>query len=192
MDRKTETRPRIGIGVTTTPNRSEYIDTWRKNFEKVKPTSYHLHIHEDVITIEKLTPKQTTQQATVKVGVITKLIEENNWLLAASGAMFRTDRSSVVCDVLTDWFNKRVEYKNAMKKAYKSGDAVGRLNPFNTRVSYDVPNMSAPSTSSLGSGSANYITVNGAIDPEGTARTIINVLNNSQSRGTLGAGALAF
>jgi hypothetical protein len=48
MDRKTETRPRIGIGVTTTPNRSEYIDTWRKNFEKVKPTSYHLHIHEDV------------------------------------------------------------------------------------------------------------------------------------------------
>jgi DNA polymerase elongation subunit (family B) len=38
--------------------------------------------------------------------------------------MFRTDRSSVVCDVLTDWFNKRVEYKNLMKKAYKSGDAV--------------------------------------------------------------------
>ncbi len=42
------------------------------------------------------------------------------------------------------------------------------------------------------SGGGNYITVNGAIDPEGTARTIINVLNNSQSRGTLGAGALAF
>lgn len=49
-------------------------------------------------------------------------------------------------------------------------------------------------TSNLASatGSANYITVNGAIDPEGTARTIINVLNNSQSRGTLGAGALTF
>jgi DNA polymerase elongation subunit (family B) len=38
--------------------------------------------------------------------------------------MFRTDKSSVVCEVLTDWFNKRVEYKNLMKKAYKSGDAV--------------------------------------------------------------------
>jgi len=34
------------------------------------------------------------------------------------------------------------------------------------------------------------ITVNGAIDPEGTARTIVNVLNNSQARGTLGAAGL--
>ncbi len=73
----------------------------------------------DTITIEKLTEKRGTQQAVVKVGVIIKLIEENNWMVAASGAMFRTDKSSVVCDVLTDWFNKRVEYKNSMKKAYK-------------------------------------------------------------------------
>jgi len=78
----------------------------------------------DTVTIEKLTEKRGTQQAVVKVGVIIKLIEENNWMIAASGAMFRTDKSSVVCDVLTDWFNKRVEYKNLMKKAYKSGDAV--------------------------------------------------------------------
>jgi hypothetical protein len=35
------------------------------------------------------------------------------------------------------------------------------------------------------------ITVNGAIDPEGTARTIVNVLNNSAARGTLGAGAFS-
>jgi hypothetical protein len=45
-------------------------------------------------------------------------------MIAASGAIFRTDKPSVVCEVLTDWFNKRVEYKNLMKKAYKSGDAV--------------------------------------------------------------------
>ena len=71
---------------------------------------------------------------------------------------------------------------------------LSNLNPFGARQSsFNVPTMTAPSTSSLGTaGSANYITVNGAIDPEGTARTIINVLNNSQSRGTLGAGALAF
>jgi hypothetical protein len=36
------------------------------------------------------------------------------------------------------------------------------------------------------------ITVNGAIDAEGTARTIIDVLNRSSSRGTLGAGKLQF
>jgi DNA polymerase elongation subunit (family B) len=78
----------------------------------------------DVITIEKLTPRQTTQQAQVKVGTLLSLIKENGWLLAASGAMFRTDRSSVVCEVLTDWFNKRVEYKNKMKAAKKAGDKV--------------------------------------------------------------------
>lgn len=42
-----------------------------------------------------------------------------------------------------------------------------------------------------GGGSTYNITVNGAIDPEGTARTIINILNNSTYRGTLGAGAFA-
>jgi hypothetical protein len=42
-----------------------------------------------------------------------------------------------------------------------------------------------------GGGSVYNITVNGAIDPEGTARTIINILNNSSYRGTLGAGAFA-
>ena len=41
-----------------------------------------------------------------------------------------------------------------------------------------------------GGGSIN-ITVNGAIDPESTARQIITLLNNSSYRGTLGAGAFA-
>jgi hypothetical protein len=40
------------------------------------------------------------------------------------------------------------------------------------------------------SSSQTNITVNGAIDPEGTARTIVNVLNNSAARGTLGAAGL--
>jgi hypothetical protein len=34
------------------------------------------------------------------------------------------------------------------------------------------------------------LTVNGAIDAEGTARTIVNTLNDSYYRGTGGAGAL--
>jgi len=44
----------------------------------------------------------------------------------------------------------------------------------------------------LGGGNNTVINLNvsGAIDPEGTARTIINTLNNSFYRGTLGAGAL--
>jgi hypothetical protein len=43
----------------------------------------------------------------------------------------------------------------------------------------------------MGGGTIN-ITVNGAIDAEGTARTIVDVLNRSNARGTLGASRLAF
>jgi hypothetical protein len=41
-----------------------------------------------------------------------------------------------------------------------------------------------------GNNSGINVTVNGAIDAEGTARTIVNVLNDSYFRGTGGAGAL--
>jgi hypothetical protein len=42
-----------------------------------------------------------------------------------------------------------------------------------------------------GRGATINLTVNGAIDPEGTARTIVNVLNNSAARGTLGAAGFS-
>lgn len=86
--------------------------------------------------------------------------------------------------------------KAAIDGFNRLGDYIGRISPFGNarQSSFDVPMAPVPSTANLGTAQsgANYITVNGAIDPEGTARTIINVLNNSQSRGTLGAGALAF
>jgi len=53
-----------------------------------------------------------------------------------------------------------------------------------------VPNTSGkiiPNGGSAGGGATINLTVNGAIDAEGTARTIIDLLNNSFSRGTLGA-----
>jgi hypothetical protein len=40
-------KTKIGIGVTTTPNRKEYVDKWLNYFQKTKPENYHLHIHED-------------------------------------------------------------------------------------------------------------------------------------------------
>ena len=79
---------------------------------------------DDLVVIEKLNESFTTSRTQVTVGKIVKMIESNNWITAASGAIFRTDKSSVVCEVLTDWFNRRVDYKNKMKKAYKSGDAI--------------------------------------------------------------------
>ena len=48
MDKHTKTNIKIGIGVTTTPNRKGYVDKWLECFNKVKPKGYHLHIHDDV------------------------------------------------------------------------------------------------------------------------------------------------
>jgi hypothetical protein len=46
--------------------------------------------------------------------------------------------------------------------------------------------------SAMGGGTVINLTVNGALDAEGTARTIVNLLNRSNARGTLGANRLAF
>jgi hypothetical protein len=57
------------------------------------------------------------------------------------------------------------------------------------------PNASGaiiPNSAMGGNGTTINLTVNGAIDPEGTARTIVDVLNRSTARGTLGAGAFSY
>ena len=53
-------------------------------------------------------------------------------------------------------------------------------------------NGSITPNNKLGGNTTINLNVTGAIDPEGTARSIINVLNNSYYRGTNGAAALVF
>jgi hypothetical protein len=85
-------------------------------------------------------------------------------------------------------------------RVFGGGRAAG--GPVNAGTTYLVgergPELFTPSGSGTiisnnrlggGGGSVN-ITVNGALDPEGVARQIITILNNSSYRGTLGAGAL--
>jgi hypothetical protein len=85
-------------------------------------------------------------------------------------------------------------------RVFGGGKAAG--GPVNAGTTYLVgergPELFTPSGSGTiipnnrlggGGGSVN-ITVNGALDPEGVARQIITILNNSSYRGTLGAGAL--
>jgi DNA polymerase elongation subunit (family B) len=74
------------------------------------------------IIIEKLTKNKEVKTSTIKVNKLVKYIESNGILVAASGALFDPSKESVVCEVLSDWFDKRVEYKSKMKEAYKSGD----------------------------------------------------------------------
>lgn len=57
------------------------------------------------------------------------------------------------------------------------------------------PNASGaiiPNGAMGGTGTTINLTVNGAIDPEGTARTIVDVLNRATARGGSGAGAFAY
>lgn len=96
-------------------NEHKYDDRWTLFDLKQRNST-------DLITIEKLTEDRYLVRSEISVKDIIEFIEENNLFVAASGALFRKDSSSVVCEVLTDWFNKRVEYKDLMKKAYKSGD----------------------------------------------------------------------
>jgi len=111
----------LNIGIETLVGRiindGKYDDHWTySELLKMDPNEY--------ISIEKLNENFTTSKTQVKIGKIIKLIEDNNWIVAASGAIFRTDKSSVVCEVLSDWFNKRTQYKKLMKEAYKKGDKI--------------------------------------------------------------------
>jgi len=111
----------LNIGIETyigrIVNRDKYDNNW--TLDDLKGMD-----HEQLVTIERLKDDKTTSQSEIKVGQIIDYIEQGGMMIAASGAIFRADKPSVVCEVLTDWFNKRVEYKNLMKKAYKAGDAV--------------------------------------------------------------------
>ena len=79
-----------------------------------------------------------------------------------------------------------------------TGGLVGANSPY--IVGERGPELFVPSSNGrivpnnkLGGGGGNvYINVSGAIDQEGTARRIVDVLNNSFYRGTNGANALAF
>lgn len=74
------------------------------------------------VTVEKLLPDRTLKLTDTTAGIMYDFVKNNNLIISAAGVIFDKNKQSVVCEILTDWFNKRVEYKNLMKKAYKSGD----------------------------------------------------------------------
>jgi phage-related protein len=88
--------------------------------------------------------------------------------------------------IVTNVYNKIIDIVNLIKN---NPLIRGIGNLFGGSSTSAIP--SAPSASvKSGSATVNNITVNGAIDSEGTARAIINALNQSMYRGTGGAGAL--
>ena len=93
-------------------NRDKYDNQWSlKELKTLNPTTE--------ITIERVNPNKSISRSGITVGKMIELIEHENWIISAPGVIFRKDKSSIVCNILTDWFNKRVEYKDLMKKAFK-------------------------------------------------------------------------
>jgi hypothetical protein len=93
---------------------------------------------------------------------------------------------------LTNIYNRIMGIINAIKAAASAVGSFfggGSSTPSSTTTS-SVPKITAaPALPKVTVPSSQMnITVNGAIDPEGTARTIVSVMNNSAARGTLGAG----
>jgi hypothetical protein len=93
-------------------------------------------------------------------------------------------------------FQALFEAGNKVKNFLGFGGASNASNAsFATPGTVTAPFMGSPSFAGGYSGQAvnynNNITVNGAIDSESTARQIVEVLNQSSYRGTLGAGAFA-
>jgi hypothetical protein len=89
---------------------------------------------------------------------------------------------------------------NSIKRVIDLTKQLGsKLNPFDNASVSRTSSPSAPSSPVTPSGVPSYlnvrpvattnITVNGAIDSESTARQIVKILNDSQSRGTLGSAA---
>ena len=77
----------------------------------------------EIVEIEKLNKANyTLKSAQIKLGDLIDLIEKNNFTIAASGAMFRTDEQSVVSKILEGWFEKREHYRALKKKAGKEED----------------------------------------------------------------------
>ena len=77
---------------------------------------------DEEIPIEKVTQDKRVKLTYIKVKDMISMIENNKLIISANGTLFRRDKSSIVVEILNDWFDKRKQYKDLMKKAYKSGD----------------------------------------------------------------------
>ena len=93
-------------------NKDKYDNQWSlKELKSMDPNK--------IIYIEKVRKDRRLSRTEIKVSEVIEIIETNDFIISAPGVIFRKDKSSVVCEILADWFAKRQEYKALMKKAYK-------------------------------------------------------------------------
>jgi DNA polymerase elongation subunit (family B) len=112
----------LNLGVETLMGRIVTKDNYEQynSLEQLKQRDPLEKIH-----IQKLNKySYQLKDATIPIGSLIKLIEDNEWTISASGAFFRTDIKSIACEVLEDWFDKREHYRALKKKAGKAEDWV--------------------------------------------------------------------
>lgn len=109
----------LNIGIETLIGRIVNKDKYdnQLSLKELKEMDPNKNIH-----IERVREDKTIASSTITVGKMLDFIQKENWIISAPGVIFQKNKSSVVCDILSDWFNKRIEYKALRKKAYKSGD----------------------------------------------------------------------
>lgn len=77
---------------------------------------------DEEIPIEKVTLDRRIKLTYIKVKDLINMVEKNKLIMSANGTLFRRDKSSIVVEILNDWFDQRKRYKDLMKQAYKDGD----------------------------------------------------------------------
>jgi DNA polymerase elongation subunit (family B) len=112
----------LNLGIETLVGRIKvpHMATYEQNhsLEKLKERD-----PEEQVVVEKLNKTNyTLKAATIKLGDLIKLIENNNYTISASGAMFKTDEQSICSKILQGWFEKREHYRGLKKKAGKEED----------------------------------------------------------------------
>jgi len=110
----------LNLGIETLMGRIVTKDNYEQynSLEQLKQRNPEEKIH-----IQKLNKHSyQLKDATITIESLIRLIEDNEWTISASGALFRTDVKSISCEVLEDWFDKRNYYKGLKKKAGKAED----------------------------------------------------------------------
>jgi len=112
----------LNLGIETLVGRIkvDHNPTYEQNhsLEKLKERDPN-----EIITIEKLNKvNYTLKSTTIKIGDLIDIIEKNEYTIAASGTMFRTDEKSIVAKILEGWFEKREHYRGLKKIAGKAED----------------------------------------------------------------------
>ena len=110
----------LNLGVETLMGRIVTKDNYEQynSLEQLRKRNPEEKIH-----IQKLNKKRyTLKDATISTANLIELIEKNNWAISASGAFYQTDKKSIACEVLEDWFNQREHYRALKKKAGKAED----------------------------------------------------------------------